>query len=76
MVAKNDDPSISDVTPALIRAATGFRFTETTKRTVASNGQVVEEITEVHDCYAPPDPQAAMVLYQIGREVLGKDFLG
>jgi hypothetical protein len=44
------------------------------KRTVTSNGQVVEEITEVHDRYAPPDPQAAMVLFQIGREVLGKDF--
>jgi hypothetical protein len=74
MVAKNDEPSIRDVTPALIRAATGFRFTETMKRTVTSNGQVVEEITEVHDRYAPPDPQAAMVLFQIGREVLGKDF--
>jgi hypothetical protein len=74
MVARSDEPSIANVTPALIRAATGFRFTETTTTIVKRDGEAVEEVTTTTDRYYPPDPQAALVLFQIGREVLGKDF--
>lgn len=63
MVAKHDDPTIAQVTPALIRAAVGFRFTEVTTTTVKREGEVVEETTTTVD------------RYEIGSKVLGKDFL-
>lgn len=75
MVAKNDEPTIAQVTPALIRAAVGFRYTETVTRTMKCGDRVMEEITEVHERYYPPDPEAARTLFDIGRQALGKDFL-
>ncbi len=71
MVAPNDTPTIAGVAPALLTAATGFRYKEIVTTTTKRDGEVVEETTVVHDRYAAPDPQAAKVLFEIGFQVLG-----
>lgn len=74
MVAPHDEPTIAQVTPALIRAAVGFRFTEVTTTVVKRDGEIAEEVTTTIDRYYPPDPEAARTLFEIGSKVLGKDF--
>lgn len=76
MVAPNEPrvPTIQDITPALIRAAAGYRYKETVTTTVTRDGDVVEETTEVWDKYMPADPSAALALFRIGESAF-KDLL-
>ncbi len=60
---------IADTVPAMIKAANGHHYKETTTTTIKRGGEVILEKTEVHERYAPPDPQAAHALFTISEAV-------